>query len=148
RIVLRRLLLAVPLLLVVSALSFVLVSITPGDAAQEILGTNAPQESYDRLRLELGLDQPGYQQYFHWLGNALHGDLGKSLFSGQDVTALIGERLPVTLSLIIASILLILSSGVVLGVLSAVRGGLVGRLVDGIALVGFALPSFWLGAVL
>ena len=144
----RRLALAVPLLLVVSALCFVLVSLTPGNAAQEILGTNAPQESYDRLRLELGLDKPLYEQYWNWLTNALHGDLGTSLFSGQPVTVLIGERIPVTLSLIIASLLLILIVGVGLGVLSAVRGGALGRFVDGLSMIGYALPSFWIGAVL
>jgi peptide/nickel transport system permease protein len=148
RVLLRRLVLAVPLLLAVSVLSFVLVSVTPGNAAQEILGPNAPQESYDRLRTELGLDLPVWQQYQRWLDHALHGDLGRSLFSGQDVTALIGERLPATISLIVASLALILLVGVGLGVLSAARGGVLGRVVDTVVLVGFALPAFWAGAVL
>jgi peptide/nickel transport system permease protein len=148
RVVLRRLALAVPLLLAVSALSFVLVSFTPGDAAHEILGTNAPEESYQKLRVELGLNQPVYEQYWHWLDNALHGNLGTSLFSGEQVTTLIRQRMPVTLSLITVSLLVILLVGVSFGLLSAVRGGIPARIVDSMAMIGFALPSFWVGAVL
>lgn len=140
--------LAVPLLLVVSVLSFVIVSLTPGNVAQEILGTNAPPESYAQLRRELGLNLPLYEQYWHWFEHAIHGNMGESLFSGQSVTQLIGERLPVTLSLIGLSLLAILVIGVSLGVFSAVRGGVAGRLADTVSLVGFALPSFWAGAVL
>jgi peptide/nickel transport system permease protein len=147
-VALRRLVLAVPLLLVVSVLSFVIVSLTPGNVAQEILGTNAPPESYAQLRRELGLNLPLYEQYWHWFEHAIHGNMGESLFSGQPVTQLIGERLPVTLSLIGLSLLAILVIGVGLGVFSAVRGGVAGRLVDTVSLVGFALPSFWAGAVL
>jgi peptide/nickel transport system permease protein len=145
---LRRLVLAVPLLLVVSALSFVIVSLTPGDAAQEILGTNAPPGSLAKLRQELGLNLPIYEQYWRWLTHALHGDLGQSLYSGQSVAQLIAPRLPVTLSLIGLSLLAILVVGVCLGVFSAVRGGVAGRVVDTVSLIGFSVPSYWAGAVL
>lgn len=148
RAIARRITFAVPLLFVVSALSFVLVSITPGDAAVEILGTNAPQDSYTKLRHQLGLDLPLYQQYWHWLRHALHGSLGQSVFSGQNVTQLMGERLPVTLSLIGLSLLLTVVLGVGLGTLSAVRRGAAGHFVDGVSLIGFAVPSFWLGGAL
>jgi peptide/nickel transport system permease protein len=135
------------LLFVVSALSFVLVSVTPGDAAREILGADAPPDAYPKLRHALGLDQPLYQQYWHWLKNALHGDLGTSLFTGEPVTREISARLPVTLSLITGALLISVLVGVGLGVFSAVRGGAAGRLVDACALGGFALPSFWVGAI-
>jgi peptide/nickel transport system permease protein len=148
RVVVRRLFLAVPLLFVVSALSFVLVSATPGDAAQQILGIEAPPEAYPKLRHELGLDLPLYEQYWRWVNDAVRGDLGTSLFNGEHVTKTIGDRLPVTLSLIIGSLLVIIVVGVGLGVFSAVRGGAVGRFVDGLSLIGFALPGFWVGAVL
>jgi peptide/nickel transport system permease protein len=148
RVVVRRLLLAVPLLFVVSVSSFLLVSLIPGDPAQQILGVDAPPEAYDKLRHELGLDQPLYQQYWHWLSNALHGDLGTSLFNSEPVTKTIGDRFPVTLSLIVCSLLVIATIGTALGVFAAVRGGFFGRLVDGLSLVGFALPGFWVGAVL
>ena len=87
RVVLRRIILAVPLLFIVSALSFVLVSVTPGDAATEILGVQASPETYRWLRHELGLDLPLHEQYWNWLRDASTGDLGTSLFSGEPVAA-------------------------------------------------------------
>lgn len=148
RVTVRRLLLAIPLLFVVTALSFVLVSLTPGDAAHEILGTNAPPEAYPKLRHALGLDLPLHEQYWRWLENAVHGDLGASLFTSESVTHAIDARLPVTLSLMLGALFVTVVLGVGLGFFSAVRGGIAGRFVDAMALLGFALPSFWIGAVL
>jgi peptide/nickel transport system permease protein len=148
RVVARRLLLAVPLLFIVSILSFVLVSLTPGDAAQQILGVEATPEQYAALRHAMGLDRPLYTQYWHWLQNALHGDFGVSLITSQPVTQAIDQRLPVTASLIVGALLLTTILGVSIGAFSAVRGGIAGRFVDAFALAGFALPSFWLGAAL
>jgi peptide/nickel transport system permease protein len=148
RVVLHRLLVSVPLLFVVSALSFVLASIAPGDPALEILGINATPEGYEQLRERLGFDQPVFEQYWHWLVNALHGDLGRSVFSDETVTSLLNSRLPVTLCLIIGSLIVSVVFGVGLGVFSAVRGGIAGRAVDAFALVGFALPAYWVAAEL
>jgi peptide/nickel transport system permease protein len=147
-LVLRRLLIAIPLVLAVSAISFVLVSLTPGDAARSILGEQGTEQQYKELRHALRLDLPLYQQYWDWLKHAVTGDLGSSLVTGQQVTAAIDSRLPATLSLIIGALLVSLLIGVGLGVVSAIRGGVLGRLVDGLALVGFALPAFWVGAEL
>ena len=144
----RRLVLAVPLLFVVSALSFFLLSLTPGDAATTILGTQGTPEQYAQVRHQLGLDLPLYEQYWHWVKHAVGGDLGRSITGGDSVTTLIDQRLPVTLSLVIGALVVMLLVGVSLGVFSAVRGGALGRLVDAFALVGFALPAFWVGAVL
>jgi peptide/nickel transport system permease protein len=147
-VVVRRLLFAVPLLLAVSGLSFVLVSLEPGDAAQEILGLQATPAQVVQLRHQMGLDQAVWVQWWHWLTHAMHGDLGASLFTQQPVTQALDQRLPVTLSLIGGSLLVILVVGVGLGLFSAARGGVAGRVVDALSLVGFALPSFWIGAVL
>jgi len=148
RVVARRLAMAIPLLFIVSASSFVLVSLTPGDAAQSILGLNAPQDAVVRLRHALGLDNPIYVQYWDWLKHALHGDFGTSVVTGETVTHAIDARLPPTLALIVGAFLLGSTIGVGLGVLSALRGGALGRAVDAFALAGFALPAFWLGAIL
>jgi peptide/nickel transport system permease protein len=147
-LVVRRLAMAVPLVFFVSTLTFVLVSLTPGDAASQILGTTATPDQYARLRKALGLDQPVYEQYWHWLRHALTGDLGTSIFSGQPVTQSIGQRLPVTMSLIVGALLVSAVVGVGLGVLSSLMRGWLGRGVDALALIGFALPAFWVGAEL
>lgn len=144
----RRLLLAVPLLVVVSSLSFVLVSLIPGDAAKTILGPDASPEEHERLRHQLGLDLPLHEQYWEWTKRALGGDLGTSLFTGQEVTQAIGQRLSVTLSLIVGALVVMLLVGVPIGVFTAVKGGFGGRLADGLSLIGFAVPGFWLGAIL
>ena len=147
-VVARRVMLAIPLLFVVSALTFVLVSAAPGDPARDMLGPNYTPERYEALSRELGLDRPVYEQYVRWVGNALHGDLGRSIYGKQPVSKTIDERAEVTLSLALISLLVISMLGVTLGVLSAVRGGLLGRCLDSLSLVGFALPGFWLAAVL
>lgn len=148
RLVGRRLATSVVLLFVVSALTFVLASLIPGDPARQILGPQATPESYAALRRALGVDLPVYQQYWDWLRHAVTGDLGTSLFDDVPVTEMIGRRLPVTLSLTIGTLLVSLVAGVALGVASAVRGGVVGRVVDALALVGLAFPPFWIGALL
>lgn len=138
--------LAIPQLLIVTSVTFLLVSLSPGDPARAILGLQAPPESVARLRAELRLDQPVWVQYWHWLVDALHGDLGASITSQQPVTDAIAQGLPVTLSLVVGGLLVTSVIGIGIGVLTALRGGTAGRLVDGLALVGFALPNFWLAS--
>lgn len=148
RIVVRRLLMAVPLLFIVTALSFVLLSLVPGDAALEILGQRATPQSVAALREQMGLNLPLPEQYWHWLSNALHGDLGTSTVTGQPVKEAILQRLPVTLFITIGALIVMPLLGIALGVYSAVRGGLLDRMLGVLALVGYALPAFWLGAIM
>lgn len=147
RLVIRRLLLAVPLLFVVSILTFVLTSLSPGNAAQTILGSSATPERVAALERELGLTDPLWRQYWDWLSNALQGDLGTSLVSYQSVGAAVLGRLPVTLSLVVLGTLASAVLGVGLGMVSALRGGGLGRAIDVLAMLGFAVPNFWLGLV-
>ncbi|MFC0531660.1 ABC transporter permease [Phytohabitans kaempferiae] len=148
RLILRRVLLSVPLIFAVSILTFVLQELAPGDTAQTILGDNYTEESYDYLRHRLGLDQPMHERYLDWLAGALRGDLGVSAISGLDVGHQIAARMGVTVSLAVAATTVSAIVGVALGVVSAVRGGLLGRAVDVLSLIGFATPAFWLGLVL
>jgi peptide/nickel transport system permease protein len=148
RLVLGRLATAVVLLFVVSALSFVLVSLTPGDEARAIVGIDASHAQYLRVRDELGLNLPLPAQYWRWLIRALHGNFGMSLTTAQPVATAVQARIGVTASLIGGAIIVSLVVGVLVGVLSAVRGGATGRFVDALGLAGFAIPSFWIGAVL
>jgi peptide/nickel transport system permease protein len=148
RALLRWFVTSVALVAVVTVLTFVLVSLTPGDAARSILGNSGTPEQYRQLRTQLGLDQPLWTQYWHWLSAALHGDLGRSVNSGQPVSQTLGERLGPSASLIVGSLLVAGLVGVGLGVLTAVRGGVLGRLVDVLSLAGLAVPNFWLGLLL
>lgn len=148
RIIVRRLLMAVPLLFIVTALSFVLLTLVPGDAAQQLLGQRATPESLAALRRQLGLDLPLPQQYWHWLVHALHGDLGSSIVTSQPVTDAIVQRLPVTLFLTIGGLIAMPVLGIALGIYSSVRGGLLDRVLGLLSLVGYALPAFWLGAIM
>jgi peptide/nickel transport system permease protein len=140
--------LSLPLLFGVSVLTFVLAGLTPGSAARAILGTTATNQSIAALNRSLGLNKPIYQQYWHWLYGILHGQLGHSIFTGEPVSRILASGLPITLTLIGASVLLSLLIGVPLGVLSAQRSGGRGQLLDGLSMVGFAVPTFWLGLVL
>jgi peptide/nickel transport system permease protein len=148
QLIARRLLLAIPLLFVVSFLSFALVAVAPGDPAVDILGLNATRAQDAALDRRLGFDQAVPVQYWHWLVNALHGDLGTSFASSQPVLTVVDSGLGVTLSLVIGATLLTAVLGIALGTLSAIRGGAAGRLTDAFAMLGFAIPSFWLGMVL
>jgi len=148
RVVVRRLLWSLPLLFTVSVVTFVLVSLTPGDPARTILGVNGTPQEYQQLRQELGLNLPLYAQYGHWLGEVLRGDLGTSLFNGEPVTTLLDSRLVASLTLISLSTLLALIIGVGLGVASALRSGVPARIVDVIAKFGLSVPNFIVGLLL
>lgn len=146
--ILKRVLISIPLLVVTTAIAFVLQALMPGDPARVIVGIQGSQEAYERVRGLLNLDLPLWQQYGIYLGNLLRGDLGNSLFSNEPVAQSLANRLPVTLSIIVGAILLGTVVGVLLGVASAKLGGWLARVVDVVSLLGLALPSFWLALVL
>jgi peptide/nickel transport system permease protein len=133
----------------VSVIVFALVQLVPGDPIRLALGTRFDQDTYDALLERSGLDQPLVQQYFTWAGNALSGDLGVSFRSGDTVTALILERLPATITLALASLVVALLIAVPLGTLSALHPR---TFVDRVATVfsqfGISVPDFWMGIVL
>jgi peptide/nickel transport system permease protein len=142
---------SVALLFMVTVLTFVLTSLAPGDAAKSILSgqtTSYTPEQYQQVRHELGIDQPLPVQYWHWLNRLLHGSLGTDLFSGQPVTQALNGRLGASLSIIVGTVIVSGVIGVGIGVLSAVRTGAAGRLVDVLSLFGLAAPNFWLALVL
>lgn len=148
RLVLRRLAVSVPLLVVVCSATFFLAALIPGNVARTILGPNASQAQYLTLRQQLGLNKPLGDRYWNWLTAAAHGNLGHSLFYQEPVTSLLDTRLPTTLSLVIGSTLVAAVLGVVLGVASTRSRGLLARVVDLLAMVGLALPNFFLGLLL
>jgi peptide/nickel transport system permease protein len=146
RYVVRRLAQSAAVLVGVSILVFAVIHLVPGDPIRVALGTRFTQETYDALLERSGLDQPLVTQYFTWLASALQGDLGVSFRTGQTVTSMILERLPATISLAVAAIVVALLIAVPLGTISALRPRSV---VDGFATVvsqaGISIPDFWMG---
>jgi len=147
-LIIRRLAVSLPLIVVVTVLTFVLESLVPGNTARAIIGASGSPAAYQRLRVELGLNNPLWYQYWQYLDQVLHGNLGTSVFTGEPVSTLLNQRLGVTLSLVLLATALCGVVGVLLGVVSAVRGGGVGRAVDVLSLVGLALPGFWVAIIL
>lgn len=142
RFVARRLAAGVVLLFVVSALSFLLLHAAAPDPVGQILGPGASAQQLDRMRGQLGLNEPLLTQFVHWLSGMLHGNLGVSWFTGQPVSQAIRTRLPVTLSLVIGTTIVTAVISAILGVSAAVRGGLLDRVVQLIAVLGIAIPGF------
>ena len=141
----RRLLLTIPILFLVSVLTFSLIHLIPGDPARVILGQEATPEAYESLRTELSLDKPIVVQYFTWVGNVVTGDLGLSITDRVPVTELISQRLPATIELTIGTFLVALLIAFPAGILAAVRRGtIVDYTSTFVALGGMSIPSFWL----
>jgi len=149
RFIVQRVLASIPVLLLVSLITFALLSLVPGDPASAFLDASATAEALERVRRELGLDRPFLVRMGEWYLRVLQGDLGTSLLLNRSVTSAILERLPVTLSLTAMAFLVSVLLGMAAGVLAAVRHG---KAADQglmtLALLGLSIPEFWLGLVL
>jgi len=150
RLALRRLLEAVPLLLLVSAIAFGLLQLVPGGPLEVYLANPGVRpEDLERLKRALGLDRPLWVQYLNWLGAFVRGDWGYSFSDGRPVLDRVLERLPASAELLAASFVLAIAAALPAGLVAAVRQGTrVDRLLSGAAAVGVSLPAFWLGLML
>ena len=149
RFLLRRVLLAVPVLLGVATLVFSLIHLVPGDPVQAMLGETASPQDVAALRSRLGLDRPLLTQYGAFLTGLAAGNLGRSLRTNQPVTAAIAERLPATLELAAAAMTVAVLFAIPLGILAAARAGTaIDHVATTAALLGISLPNFWLGPLL
>ena len=147
--IIRRLLLAIPILIAVVTLVFFVVRMAPGDPAQVILGDSASQESLTALRAELGLDRPLLVQYGEFLFSIVKGDLGKSIIRKQSINSMIAEVLPYTIELTLAGVLVGVILGLPLGVFSAVfRNSAADYGVRIMSLLGLSFPAFYSGILL
>ena len=143
--ILRRLVSMIPVLFIVSLISFALLYILPGDPAIAMLGENAgTQETYQGLRREMGLDDPLIVQYGRWLWRTVQGDLGKSIRTGEQVADVLGRRVPTSLTVGVAGLLFGIVLGLSVAIVSALRpGSKIDMIGTFMALGGAALPSFW-----
>jgi peptide/nickel transport system permease protein len=148
-IILRRLASAVPILLIVSLVTFCLMRLIPGDPSAAIAGLAATRDQVEAVRQQLGLDQPWPVQLLRWYGGLIHGDLGRSLLLGQPVTDATFLRLPVTLALSAYALAITMVLGLVSGVVAALRqNSIVDQLAMLISMFGISMPSFWLGLLM
>jgi len=147
--ILRRILIAIPTLLLVSIFVFGLQKLLPGDPVLALAGEERDPEVLAFLREKYRLNDPVIEQYMFWLGGVLRGDLGVSIRTNQPVTELIGEKLPVTIQLAIMSMFVAIIIGVPMGIVSAVRKGTwLDYVANIVALSGLSIPNFWLGIML
>jgi peptide/nickel transport system permease protein len=149
--VVRRLLQLIPLFIIVSTLLFIALRLAPGDPVLAIYGAQpgVPREVVEAAQRELGIDQPIVVQYGHWVSDVVRGDLGESSVNRRPVTDLLGEKLPASLELACAALLLSVLVAIPLGTLSAVfRGSRFDQAVGAFVAAGIAVPSFWLGIML
>lgn len=146
RYILKRVVLALPVLVGVSVVVFVAIRLIPGDPAQLMAGQAATQEVVQQIRQSLGLDQPLPVQYLYFLRNVVRGDLGRSLFNGAPVAEELAQRFPRTVRLALASMAVASLIGIPAGILAATRRSTwVDTAVMLVALAGVSVPVFWLG---
>jgi peptide/nickel transport system permease protein len=149
RFILRRLVLAVPTLLGVLVVAFLLLYVAPGDPVAAMVGERADPATVARLRAELHLDDPLPIRFARYVDQIAHGQLGRSYITDRPITEDIAERFPKTLELAAAAMLLATTCGITLGVLSARRpGGWVDRFALGVAYLGISFPVYWVGLLL
>ena len=149
RLVAQRILLGIVLLFAVSVLIFAGTQILPGDVAQAILGQSATPEALANLREQLGLNDPAWLRYVHWLWGILHGDFGTAQSSGLDIATSISTRLKNTLFLAACAAIVAVPLAVILGLIAVrYRNGFVDKLISGLALASTSFPEFFIGYVL
>ncbi|WAL74669.1 ABC transporter permease [Kitasatospora sp. YST-16] len=137
-----RVLRAATVFFAVTFVTFAIVYANPAAIARNVVGISANDDAVRAEIVKLGLDRPLLEQYQHWLAGLIHGDLGQSYFTGQPVLTTLGIRFPVTLALMILSLVLTVVLSVLIGVSSAVRGGWPDRLLQFLSVIGGAIPSF------
>jgi peptide/nickel transport system permease protein len=145
----KRLLALPPLLFVISVFIFGLIELIPGNPARTIAGLNAPQSEVNRITQQLGLNRPLVDQYWTWLIHALHGNLGNSIAQNSPVVSQLQQRFPVTLSMAVGGLVVIILIGVPAGILAGTHPGtILDRLLTIGSSTAIAIPDFWLAMVL
>ncbi|WKV51817.1 ABC transporter permease [Dickeya fangzhongdai] len=149
RFLLLRPLQMLPVLFGISLITFMLVRAIPGDPARLLLGIRSTPDAIARIRAQYGLDEPVWLQYFYFLRNLLHGEMGRSIVYKIDTLPLVASRVEPTLLLVLGSVLIALSLAVVLATLAArYHGGLTDQLIRLVSTAGLGFPAFWLGIML
>ena len=147
--IIRRILTAIPVLLLITVMIFTVMQILPGDPARVMLGQEATEQALEAMRERLGLNRPLHEQYFSWLFGVLQGDLGRSMVDNAPVSRAIALALPVTLQISILALIIAIVVGVPLGVIAAVkRGGAADAAATFTGISGISVPGFWVAILL
>ena len=146
KFIIKRVLISIVVVFLVSVFAFSLMHILPGDPARLTLGEEASQEDVDALRKELNLDKPVLEQYFIWIGGVFRGDFGRSIQYHRPVLDIMLERLPRTVAMGLPTLVISVIVGLAFGIISAVRRGkVIDQIITFLATIGMGTPVFWLG---
>lgn len=149
RLIIKRVLQTIPMLIAVSIVSFLLIKLAPGDPVQAYITPEMGPADIERIRQNMGLNDPIHIQYIRWVKNVLKGDLGYSLVNHRPVVTQITERLPATIGLMFTSLIFSMVIGIVVGLLSAAnQNRTFDKIVTIISYIGISIPSFWFAMML
>lgn len=149
RLIIKRMLQMIPMLIAVSIVSFLLIKLAPGDPVQAYITPEMGPADIERIRQNMGLNDPIHIQYIRWVKNMLKGDLGYSLVNHRPVVTQITERLPATIGLMFTSLIFSMVIGIVVGLLSAAnQNRIFDKIVTIISYLGISIPSFWFAMML
>jgi peptide/nickel transport system permease protein len=146
RYIIRRILQLIPVIIGISIVTFLMMSLVPGDPVMLMLGQHISPQTVENVRQGLGLDQPMLTRYLNYMWNALHGDLGRSYIQHEMVTQMLIDKIPVTFRLTVVAMTIAVTFGVLIGILSAVKQySFWDTFATFFALTGVSVPTFWLG---
>ena len=148
RYIVKKLLLMIPLLFLISIILFTLISMLPGDAVMSMISDSGDIDYIEHLREQTGLDKPFHQQYISWIKNIFRGNLGRSIITRRPVIDIVKARLPVTLELTLLAILFSILIAIPAGILSAIKRNSTWDVITSvISMFGIAMPPFWIGVL-
>lgn len=146
---LKRIMLAIPILVIISIICFTLIKMAPYDAVDAMTTPNMSQHTINLIKAKYGLDKPPYVQYFYWAKGILKGEFGYSIVTHQSIAQDLSSRIPATIILVLPAYITALILAIILGLIAgANKDGWLDKIIDGICSVGISIPSFWLAMIL
>lgn len=145
----KRILQAIPLLVIISIICFTLIKLAPYDAVDSMTTPNMSAHTIALIKAKYGLDKPAYIQYFYWAKGILKGEFGYSIVTHQSIAVDLSSRIPATIVLVLPAYIMALVLAVVLGLMAGLnKGGWLDKIIDGFCSIGISIPSFWLAMIL
>ncbi|WP_238915599.1 ABC transporter permease [Clostridium sp. YIM B02555] len=149
RYILKRILQAIPLLLIISIICFTFIKLAPYNAIDAMATPNMPEETVNLIKAKYGFDKPAYVQYFLWLKGILNGQFGYSIVTHESIANDLAARIPATIKLVLPSYLLAVVISIILGLLAgANKNKFIDKIIDGFCSIGIAIPTFWFAMII